>query len=107
MLTAMGDVMRRAYEKGWITTRDGNISLRRTNSKIMYVTPSGWRKTIIHPEHMIKVRLMPTGYKILDDHAQPSGELEMHGLLQRHHERTRSDRARQYLTPRRSPSRSY
>ncbi len=51
MITAMGDVMRRAYEKGWITTRDGNVSLRRSGSDIMYVTPSGWRKTIIHPEH--------------------------------------------------------
>ena len=57
MITAMGDVMRRAYEKGWITTRDGNISLRRSGSNIMYVTPSGWRKTIIHPEHMIKIKL--------------------------------------------------
>mgnify|MGYP003325863355 CR=1 FL=1 len=55
MITAMGDVMRRAYEKGWITTRDGNISLRRSGSSIMYVTPSGWRKTIIHPEHMINI----------------------------------------------------
>jgi L-fuculose-phosphate aldolase len=42
MITAMGDVMRRAYEKGWITTRDGNISLRRKGQDIFYVTPSGW-----------------------------------------------------------------
>ena len=69
MITAMGDVMRRAYEKGWITTRDGNVSLRRSGSDIMYVTPSGWRKTIIHPEHMIKVRLIPAGLEILDNHA--------------------------------------
>ena len=57
MLTAMGDVMRQAYEKGWITTRDGNISLCRRNSKTLYITPSGWRKTIIHPEHIIKVQM--------------------------------------------------
>ena len=90
MITAMGDVMRRAYEKGWITTRDGNVSLRRSGSDIMYVTPSGWRKTIIHPEHMIKVRLTPGGFEILDDHAKPSGELAMHGKLQRYHKRTRA-----------------
>ena len=90
MITAMGDVMRRAYEKGWITTRDGNISLRRSGSNIMYVTPSGWRKTIIHPEHMIKVRLTQDGLNILDDHAQPSGELDMHSKLQRHHIKTRA-----------------
>jgi len=90
MITAMGDVMRRAYEKGWITTRDGNISLRRSGSNIMYVTPSGWRKTIIHPEHMIKIKLTPDGYSIMDEHAQPSGELDMHIKLQRYHKKTRS-----------------
>ena len=90
MITAMGDVMRRAYEKGWITTRDGNVSLCRKGSGIMYVTPSGWRKTIIHPEHMIKVRLTPEGFEILDDHAKPSGELAMHGKLQRNHRKTRA-----------------
>lgn len=90
MITAMGDVMRRAYEKGWITTRDGNISLRRSGSDIMYVTPSGWRKTIIHPEHMIKVKITPAGYNILDNHAKPSGELDMHIKLQRYHRKTLS-----------------
>ena len=90
----MGDVMRRAYEKGWITTRDGNISLRRSGSDIMYVTPSGWRKTIIHPEHMIKIRLYDNmgieAMEILDRHAKPSGELEMHNKLQRYHKSTRA-----------------
>ena len=94
MITAMGDVMRRAYEKGWITTRDGNISLRRSGSDIMYVTPSGWRKTIIHPEHMIKIKLYDNmgieAMEILDDHAKPSGELEMHDKLQRYHKGTRA-----------------
>jgi ribulose-5-phosphate 4-epimerase/fuculose-1-phosphate aldolase len=94
MITAMGDVMRRAYDKGWITTRDGNISLRRSGSNIMYVTPSGWRKTIIHPEHMIKVKLENSmgvdTIQILDDHAKPSGELEMHINLQKLHNRTRA-----------------
>ena len=90
MITAMGDVMRRAYEKGWITTRDGNISLRRKGTDIFYVTPSGWRKTIIHPEHMIKIKLVPAGLVIVDDHAKPSGELHMHSMLQRHHKKTRA-----------------
>lgn len=94
MITAMGDVMRRAYEKGWITTRDGNISLRRSGSNIMYVTPSGWRKTIIHPEHMIKIKLYDSmgveAMEILDEHAKPSGELEMHDKLQRYHKGTRA-----------------
>ena len=60
----------------------------------MYVTPSGWRKTIIHPEHMIKIRLYQNmgieAMEILDDHAKPSGELEMHDKLQRYHKGTRA-----------------
>ena len=51
----MGDVMREAYKRNWITTRDGNISLKRKNSNLLYITPSGVRKTIIHPEHIIKI----------------------------------------------------
>lgn len=81
MLTAMGDVMRRAYEKGWITTRDGNISLRRAGKKTLYITPSGWRKTIIHPEHIIKIK-MKRGDLVIPAGTVPSGELEMHHKLQ-------------------------
>jgi L-fuculose-phosphate aldolase len=89
MITAMGDVMREAYKRGWITTRDGNISLRRSKSDIMYITPSGWRKTIIHPEHMLKCKLNSVNpeepiYMINDSgRSKPSGELEMHYLLQK------------------------
>lgn len=87
MLTAMGDVMRRAYEKGWITTRDGNISLCRAGKKLMYITPSGWRKTIIHPEHIIKLKMTDKEIKVPKG-SKPSGELEMHYLLQRTHKKT-------------------
>lgn len=61
MLTAIGDVMRKCYERGWITTRDGNISLRKSLdghvSHFMYITPRGVRKTIIHPEHIVKLNI--------------------------------------------------
>ena len=91
MLTAMGDVMRRAYEKGWITTRDGNISLCRHGKKMMYITPSGWRKTIIHPEHMLKIVFNQQSCRVIgDSDAKPSGELEMHYLLQRDYSPTRA-----------------
>ena len=89
MLTAMGDVMRRAYEKGWITTRDGNISLRMTGKDTLYITPSGWRKTILHPEHMIKVKITPAGCT-LPTGSNPSGELDMHLLLQQYSKYTRA-----------------
>lgn len=92
MLTAMGDVMRKAYDKGWITTRDGNISLCRRNSKILYITPSGWRKTILHPEHIMKVKITPSGCNILTNNPddKPSGELSMHLLLQRYNKGCRA-----------------
>lgn len=89
MLTAMGDVMRRAHEKGWITTRDGNISLKMTGKDIMYITPSGWRKTILHPEHMVKCILTPAGITVPEG-ATPSGELHMHAKLQRYSKYTRA-----------------
>lgn len=82
MLTSMGEVMREAHRRGWITTRDGNISVRKGID--FYITPSGGRKTIIHPEHILKA-------KVIDDNTpkwvrthgtKPSGELEMHWFLQ-------------------------
>ena len=87
MITAIGDVMREAYKRGWITTRDGNISLRRKGSDLIYITPSGWRKTIIHPEHMVKVKLTPAGVNLKGD-VKPSGELHMHSMIQRYRKRT-------------------
>ena len=46
MLTAMGDVMREAYKRNWITTRDGNVALRRKDSNVIYLTPSGVGKLL-------------------------------------------------------------
>lgn len=86
MITAMGDVMREAYKRGWITTRDGNVSVRR--NKCLYITPSGVRKTIIHPEHVSKFKIVKsdvrrdgTFEKIIAsdcDQINPSIELDMH-----------------------------
>lgn len=89
MLTAIGDVMRRLYERGWITSRDGNASLRRTGQSTIYITPSGWRKTIIHPEHVLRLTLGENGVEIPAG-ASPSGELHMHYLILRGAERTRA-----------------
>lgn len=83
MLTSMGDIMREAHKLGWITTRDGNISVRRDNK--FYITPSGVRKTIIHPEHIMKAFVGEDGslrWRDTGVTSKPSGELEMHRLLQ-------------------------
>ena len=95
MLTAIGDVMRRCYEKGWITTRDGNISMKKRDGKYLHITPSGWRKTIVHPEHVIRLEIVTdqeTGLRVpkINEQQKPSGELWMHWNLQRDSHRTRT-----------------
>lgn len=83
MITAIGDVMREAYKRGWITTRDGNASVRMRGRQTMYITPSGWRKTIIHPEHIVKLKYdTDTWYLDIPNNVNPSGELHMHHLIQ-------------------------
>ncbi|MBH0202485.1 MAG: class II aldolase/adducin family protein [Nitrospira sp.] len=95
MLTAVGDVMRRCYERGWITTRDGNISMKKKGGKYLYITPSGWRKTIVHPEHVVRLEIVTdpaTGQRVpkISDNQKPSGELWMHWNMQRDSQRTRT-----------------
>lgn len=81
MLTSIGDIMREAHHRGWITTRDGNISVRRQNK--FYITPSGVRKTIIYPEHIVKIEILDDGTpKPRNAVGRPSGELGMHWKLQ-------------------------
>jgi ribulose-5-phosphate 4-epimerase/fuculose-1-phosphate aldolase len=89
MLTAIGDVMRKSYERGWITTRDGNISLRKKGVDKLYVTPAGWRKTIIHPEHIVRLQI-ENGILVIPEDKKPSGEVWMHWNLQEHATGTRT-----------------
>ncbi len=89
MLTSIGDVMRKCYDNGWITTRDGNVSLRREDSSYIYVTPSGVRKNKIEVESIIKMR-MSNGELIIPEGQKPSGEIYMHYFLQRFHNETRA-----------------
>ena len=81
MITAMGDVMREAYKRGWITTRDGNCSLRRKGTNKLYITPSGVRKVTVIPETIVRIPIFDN--KLVLDSLNPSGELEMHWMLQK------------------------
>lgn len=87
MITAIGDVMRKCYDNGWLTTRDGNASLRRKDNNIMYITPSGVRKNKIEVESMIKMKIQEDQL-VIPDGVKPSGELHMHWLLQQIRNRT-------------------
>lgn len=82
MLTAICDVMLRCYEKGWITTRDGNASVRLDGKPSMFITPSGIRKNTVRVEDLIKLKIEGNELMIPQG-AKPSGELHMHWLLQR------------------------
>ena len=100
MLDTICDVLKAAYDRGWISTRDGNASYRRKHEPFIYVTPSGVRKYHLNSEMMIKMKL-PSVFmskteldslhecKRVDDEIQnkiiglqPTGELALHVLLQ-------------------------
>lgn len=97
MLDTMAEVMQTAYARGWITTRDGNVSLRRQVQNCMYITPTGVRKQALTSESMIKLYfpedpMSPDAWSRMtraDDPYQqriiglrPSGELPFHYWLQ-------------------------
>ena len=82
MITALCEVMLRCYEKGWITTRDGNASVRRGGSKHIHITPSGIRKNTVRVEDLIKMKIN-NGELIIPSGVKPSGELHMHWNIQK------------------------
>lgn len=97
MLDTICDVMKAAYNKSWISTRDGNASFRRKDENFLYVTPSGVRKQHMNSEMLIKLELRKdVNYKyginpvrVLDMYQDkiiglnPTGELPLHILLQK------------------------
>ncbi len=82
MLTAMGDVMREAYKRGWITTRDGNISVKKRD--YLYVTPTGIRKYTTQVEQIVKMSVKNSELQV-DVGITPSIELDMHWLIHANH----------------------
>jgi len=101
MLDTICDVLKAAYERNWISTRDGNASFRRKNEPYLYVTPSGVRKQHLNAEMMIKLELhdldknqdlksaLSKIERVDDDYQRkiiglyPTGELPLHFLLQK------------------------
>jgi L-fuculose-phosphate aldolase len=87
MLDTICDVLKKAYERNWISTRDGNASYRRKNESFIYVTPSGTRKYLLNSEMIIKIDIK-TFQRASDEYQnriiglEPTGELELHLLLQ-------------------------
>ena len=77
------EVMSEAYKRGWITTRDGNISVYSPESNSILITPSGVKKNNINPREIEEILLIDQETRILNTNANPSGEMEMHWLLQK------------------------
>ena len=77
----MGDVMREAYKRNWITTRDGNCAVRIKDSNIIHMTPSGVRKTLICPEMICRVVLGEELNFQSSMNLNVTGEWEMHYLI--------------------------
>lgn len=100
MLETICDILVDAYKRNWITSRDGNISIRHHDRDHFYITPSGVRKQTLQPDQFKKIgirRSMMLGHaaswndhtwEILDytdisRNLRPSGELPLHFGLQK------------------------
>ena len=81
MLEAICELLRDAYAKNWITSRDGNISWKPEGADYFYITPSGVRKQELEPEMFKQIDI--NDLTVLDNNSlAPSGEIHLHhGLL--------------------------
>jgi ribulose-5-phosphate 4-epimerase/fuculose-1-phosphate aldolase len=103
MLETCCDILVDAYKRNWITSRDGNISIRHHDRDHFYITPSGVRKQTMQPDQFKKILIKPphswneTGTGLLADrwgwkelpysdisaNLKPSGEMPLHFGLQK------------------------
>lgn len=75
-------VMRKAYELGWISTRDGNISVAMSDRRGFLVSASGVVKHSLVPTQFVFVPQEQAGAPAADTYPCPSGELELHRRIQ-------------------------
>ena len=103
MLETCCDILVDAYKRNWITSRDGNISIRHHDRDHFYITPSGVRKQTMQPDQFKKILIKPpnswnelgTGllsdrwgwkelpYSDISANLKPSGEMPLHFGLQK------------------------
>jgi ribulose-5-phosphate 4-epimerase/fuculose-1-phosphate aldolase len=94
MLETICEVMLDAYKRNWITSRDGNVSIRHHDRDHFYITPSGVRKQTLQPDQFKKIGLMfrpndlnqdwfDMPYTDIGANLKPSGEIPLHFGLQR------------------------
>jgi L-fuculose-phosphate aldolase len=90
MLETICDTLVEAYRRNWITSRDGNVSIRHHDRDHFYITPSGVRKQTMQPDQFKKILIMPPlygwnelPYTDISANLKPSGEIPLHFGLQR------------------------
>jgi L-fuculose-phosphate aldolase len=97
MLETCCDILVDAYKRNWITSRDGNISIRHHDRDHFYITPSGVRKQTLQPDQFKKIQIgkwdngfgentynwQELDYTDISKNLTPSGELPLHFGLQR------------------------
>jgi ribulose-5-phosphate 4-epimerase/fuculose-1-phosphate aldolase len=100
MLETICDIMVDAYKRNWITSRDGNVSIRHHDRDHFYITPSGVRKQTLQPDQFKKIKInhaIQSGagtadliyawedvpYTDISSALRPSGEIPLHFGLQK------------------------
>jgi len=93
MLETICETLVEAYRRNWITSRDGNVSIRHHDRDHFYITPSGVRKQTLQPDQFKKIGILyqPVGkwswqelsYSDISSNLKPSGEIPMHFGLQK------------------------
>jgi L-fuculose-phosphate aldolase len=88
MLETICDILVDAYQRNWITSRDGNVSIRHHDRDHFYITPSGVRKQTLQPDQFKKIGIynqawMELDYTDISANLRPSGEIPLHFGLQR------------------------
>jgi L-fuculose-phosphate aldolase len=93
MLETICDILVDAYKRNWITSRDGNVSIRHHDRDHFYITPSGVRKQTLQPDQFKKIGIMyqpaerwnwtELSYTDISANLKPSGEIPLHFGLQK------------------------
>ncbi len=87
MLETICEVMKHSYDRGMISTRDGNASIRHEDRKHFYITPSGVRKQQMQYTHFKKMSALIKDsveeYTPESVGLKPSGEYPLHWGLQK------------------------
>ena len=89
MLETICETMVEAYQRNWITSRDGNVSIRHHDRDHFYITPSGVRKQTLQPDQFKKIKILNSSmweeqsYTDISSNLKPSGEIPLHFGLQK------------------------